>query len=101
MPFNHWTHGSFILTLESEGLSISKDGKGMKTSTHPIGRRLKAIRHDFRGDRDARLARKTLQRELSSYTSPSELNDLEAILDRYSDEETADIRRFLATRRVA
>ncbi len=73
----------------------------MKTSTHPIGRRLKAIRHDFRGDRDARVARKALQRELSSYTSPSELNDLEAILDRYSDEETADIRHFLATRRVA
>jgi hypothetical protein len=73
----------------------------MKTSTHPIGRRLKAIRHDFRGSRDARVARKTLEHDLATYTSPSELNDLEAILDRYSDEETADIRRFLAMRRVA
>ena len=43
----------------------------------------------------------TLQHELSSYNTASELNDLEAILDRYSDEDTADIRRFLATRRVA
>jgi uncharacterized FlgJ-related protein len=75
--------------------------KVMKASTHPIGRRLKAIRHDFRGDRDARAARKALQRDLSSYTTESDLNDLEAILDRYSDEDTADIRRFLAVRRVA
>ena len=73
----------------------------MKTTTRPLGRRLAAIRRDFRGDREARAARRALQRELASYTSPSELNDLEAILDRHSDEETADIRRFLASRRVA
>jgi hypothetical protein len=74
----------------------------MKTSnTRPLGRRLAAIRRDFRGDRAARAERRTLQRELSSYTSQADLNDLEAILDRHSDEETADIRRFLASRRVA
>jgi predicted deacylase len=73
----------------------------MKTTTRPLGRRLAAIRHDFRGDREARAARRALERELSSYTSPSELNDLDAILDRHSDEETADIRRFLASRRVS
>jgi hypothetical protein len=73
----------------------------METTTRPIGRRLKAIRHDFRSNRDARAARRALQHELASYTTPSELNDLDAILDRYSDEETADIRRFLASRRVA
>ncbi|HEX4258364.1 MAG TPA: hypothetical protein VH089_24975 [Streptosporangiaceae bacterium] len=71
------------------------------TTTRPLGRRLKAIRHDFRGDRQARAARRALQHELSSYTTEAELNDLEAILDRHSDEDTADIRRFLATRRVA
>ena len=70
----------------------------METATHAIGRRLTAIRRD---SREARAARRTLQHELSSYNTASELNDLEAILDRYSDEETADIRRFLATRRVA
>ncbi len=73
----------------------------MKTTTRPLGRRLTAIRRDFRGDREARAARRALQRELSSYTTPSELNDLEAILDRHSDEDTAEIRRFLASRRVA
>ena len=70
----------------------------MKTSnTRPLGRRMAAIR----SDRQARAARRVLQRELSSYTTESELNDLEAILDRHSDEDTADIRRFLASRRVA
>ena len=73
----------------------------MDTATRTIGRRMTAIRSDLRGTREARAARKSLQHELSSYTSTSELNDLEAILDRYSDEETADIRRFLATRRAA
>jgi hypothetical protein len=73
----------------------------METATRTIGRRLTAIRGDRRGTREARAARKALQQELSSYTTMSELNDLEAILDRYSDEETADIRRFLATRRAA
>jgi hypothetical protein len=75
--------------------------KEMENKTHPIGRRLKAIRHDVRDHRDARVARRTLQHELSSYTTPSDLNDLEAILDRYDDEDTADIRRILVTRRVA
>jgi hypothetical protein len=73
----------------------------METTTRTIGRRLTAIRRDIRGGRDARAARRTLQHELSSYTTPSELNDLEAILDRHSDEDTADIRRFLVSRRVA
>ncbi len=70
----------------------------METATRSIGRRLTAIRRD---SREARAARRTLQHELSSYNTASELNDLEAILDRYSDEDTAEIRRFLATRRVA
>ena len=73
----------------------------MENTTSTLGQRLTAIRDDLRGHREARAARRTLQQELSSYTSQSELNDLEAILDRHSDEDTADIRRFLASRRVA
>ncbi len=73
----------------------------METTTRTIGRRLTSIRHDARGHREARAARRALQHELSSYNTPSELNDLDAILDRHSDEDTADIRRFLAARRVA
>jgi hypothetical protein len=48
--------------------------------------------------RVARAERKTLKRDLAGYTSPSDRADLEAILARYSDEETADIRRLLPAR---
>lgn len=68
----------------------------MRTNTHPRGR-LTAIRTRLR---DARIARAALERELASYTSPADLNDLHAILDRYSDRETADIRRILARQSI-
>ena len=73
----------------------------MESNTRTLGRRLMAIRDDIRDSRDARAARKSLADDLATYRSQSDLNDLDAILDRYSDEETADIRRILATRRVA
>lgn len=73
----------------------------MESSTRTLGLRLMAIRDDIRESRDARAARKSLADDLATYRSQSDLNDLDAILDRYSDEETADIRRILATRRVA
>jgi len=58
-----------------------------------------AIRSRIRESRDAHAARAMLERELASYNSPSDLDDLHAILDRYSDRETAQIRRILAARR--
>ena len=73
----------------------------MQSCTRTLGRRLTAIRDDIRGSRDARAARKAPAGELATYTSASDINDLDAILDRYSDEETADIRRILASLRVA
>ncbi len=51
--------------------------------------------------RAERSARKSLERDLESYTSPADLNDLDAILARHSEEETADIRRILAGHRAA
>jgi hypothetical protein len=48
-----------------------------------------------------RAARTSLERDLASYTSPGDLNDLDAILDRHSEEDTAGIRRILAARRAA
>lgn len=57
-----------------------------------------AIRDELREAREARAARKALERDLASYTRPADLNDIDAILDRHSDEETADIRRILAAR---
>jgi hypothetical protein len=58
------------------------------------------IRNRIRESRDAHAAQAALERELASYNSPSDLDDLDAILDRYSDRETAQIRRILATQRM-
>ncbi len=62
---------------------------------------LAVIRGELREAREARAARKALEHDLASYTTEADLNDLDAILDRHSDEETADIRRILAGRRSA
>ena len=59
-----------------------------------------AIRSRIRESRDAHAARSALERELSSYNSQSDLDDLHAILDRYSDQETVQIRRILAAQRI-
>jgi hypothetical protein len=56
-----------------------------------------AVRDQIRESREERAARASLQRELSSYHSTADLNDLHAILDRYSDQETKQIRRILAS----
>lgn len=60
---------------------------------------LTAVREQIRESREERAARAALERELASYSSASDLNDLYAILDRYSDQETAQIRRILASQR--
>jgi hypothetical protein len=71
----------------------------MESTSYSLGPLWTAIRDEHRRVRAARGARKSLERELASYTSPRDLNDLEAILARYSQEETADIRSVLAARR--
>ena len=58
---------------------------------------LTAVRHQIRETREAHAARTSLERELASYRSDADLNDLHAILDRYNDRETAQIRRILAS----
>ena len=60
---------------------------------------LTAVRKQLRGSREAHVTRASLERELSSYHSDEDLNDLHAILDRYNDQETAQIRRILASQR--
>jgi hypothetical protein len=58
---------------------------------------LTAVRDQIRETREAHAARTSLARELASYHSDADLNDLHAILDRYNDRETAQIRRILAS----
>jgi hypothetical protein len=55
----------------------------------------------IRAARAAWAARRTLEHEIACYTTVQDLNDLHAILDRYSDKETADIRRILAAHSIA
>lgn len=59
---------------------------------------LSAVREHIRENREAHAAKAALERDLASYSSAADLNDLHAILDRYSDHETAQIRRILASR---
>jgi hypothetical protein len=58
-----------------------------------------AIRSRIRESRHAHTTRAALERELACYNSPSDLDELHAILDRYSDRETVKIRRILAAQR--
>ncbi len=67
----------------------------MQTATRPLISLWTTVRTQLRDSRDAHAARAALAHELASYNSPADLNDLHAILDRYSDQETADIRRIL------
>ena len=71
----------------------------MQTAARPLTSLWTTVRTQLRDSRDAHAARAALARDLASYNSPSDLDDLDAILDRYSDQETADIRRILATQR--
>jgi hypothetical protein len=71
----------------------------MESTSYSLGPLWTAIKDERQRVRAARAARKSLERDLASYTSPGDLNDLEAILNRYSEDETADIRRVLADRR--
>ena len=71
----------------------------METTTRPLTSLWTTVRSQLRDSRQAHAAHAALERDLASYNTPEDLNDLHAILDRYSDEETAQIRRILATKR--
>jgi hypothetical protein len=70
----------------------------MNSNTSPVAHLWASVRDELREARAARAARKALEHDLAGYTSQADLNDLGAILDRHSPEETADIRRILTTR---
>jgi hypothetical protein len=59
-----------------------------------------AARDDLSARRASRASRKELERELASYSTPAEQDELDAILDRADPEAAATIRGLLH-RRVA
>ena len=64
--------------------------------------RLHEIRESYAEIRESYARRRTLWRELSAYTTASDLNDIEAAIarsDAETDPETQRIRRFLAAQR--
>jgi hypothetical protein len=71
----------------------------MQTATRPLSSLWTTVRTQLRESREERAGRAGLERELADYSSPADLEDLYAILDRYSDQETAAIRRILASQR--
>jgi hypothetical protein len=71
----------------------------MASATTLLSPTFTTIRGQLRQLRDTHAERKSLERELASYTSANDLNDIEAILDRYDETETAEIRRILSGRR--
>ena len=73
----------------------------MQTTAHRFTSLWTTVRTQLRDSRDAHAAQAVLERELASYSTTSDLIDLNAILDRHSDSETADIRRILASQRSA
>jgi hypothetical protein len=73
----------------------------MPNQSYSLAPLLAEFRAEIRHRRDARAARRALRRDLASFTAQDELNDLYAILDRHSPDETAQIRRILAGRRAA
>jgi hypothetical protein len=75
------------------------EDRQMQTATRPITTLWTSVRTQLRESRDAHAARAALERELATYNGASDLDDLHAILDRYSDTETRDIRRILAAQR--
>jgi hypothetical protein len=56
------------------------------------------VRSELGAHRRRRAARRSLARELASYTSARDLADLDATLERHPDDEAAPIRRLVAAR---
>jgi hypothetical protein len=56
------------------------------------------LRDELSTRRAAGAARKALESDLASFTTPTELTELAAILERHGEEEVADIRRILDRR---
>jgi hypothetical protein len=81
--------------------TTEREDKHMQSTTEARSPLWTSIRDELRDARAARAARRSLERELAGYTSPRDLDDFEATLGRYDEDETADIRSVLAARRSA
>jgi hypothetical protein len=58
------------------------------------------VRAELRARQSARADHKALERDLATYRSPAELDELHAILDRYDEDQVAEIRSIISRRRA-
>jgi len=79
---------------------IARQGPAMehRNSLSPLWT---AARDELRARRAARASRKTLERELASFTTPAEQNELDAVLARYPADQVAEIRQIVNRLRAA
>lgn len=63
--------------------------------------RLDALRRRLQARREARLRRLSLERDLAQYRSPSELQEMRAMLSRYDDRETLALRDLVGRNHAA
>ncbi|MCS7476308.1 hypothetical protein ACFFQW_04820 [Umezawaea endophytica] len=62
--------------------------------THPTTA-IRTLRDSLSSRRAARMSRQSLERQLASYTTPSDRLDLDAMLDRHDSEDAAEIKAIL------
>jgi hypothetical protein len=67
----------------------------------PLSPRWTAARDDLRARRACRTSRKSLVRELASYSTPAEQLEFDAILNRADPQAADEIRRLLQRNRIA
>ena len=61
---------------------------------------LLGLRQHLQDRRETRFARLTLERELATYRSAGDLEEWDAILSRYDDNESSEIREILNRNRT-
>jgi hypothetical protein len=66
----------------------------MNTNTvlRPSARLVATVRDELRDRRQARASRRTLERELASYNTPAQVNDLLGALTGHDDVDSQEIR---------
>ena len=99
MRSSHWTHGLILWRLNYLNL-IAQKGPAMEHPTS-LSRLWTAARDDLSTRRASRATRWTLERELASYSTLAEQNELNAILDRADPAAAAQIRPMIHRSRVA
>jgi hypothetical protein len=75
------------------------EGHEVQDTRYSLGPLWAEIRAELRDIRTARAARKALRRDLA-YAAPRDFVELEAILERYPDAQTADVRGVINERRT-